>query len=40
VPVLPVVSILASLYLALNLPAETWERFVIWMPLGLIVSAF
>ncbi len=37
VPALPVVSILASLYLALNLPAETWERFVIWMALGLLV---
>ncbi|MGI8845795.1 MAG: amino acid permease, partial [Thermoleophilaceae bacterium] len=37
VPVLPIVSILASLYLALNLPAATWERFIIWMALGFVV---
>jgi APA family basic amino acid/polyamine antiporter len=37
VPVLPVVSVLASFYLMLNLPAETWARFVIWMVLGFVV---
>jgi basic amino acid/polyamine antiporter, APA family len=37
VPALPVVSVLGSLYLALNLPGETWERFIIWMALGLVV---
>jgi APA family basic amino acid/polyamine antiporter len=35
VPVLPAVSALASLYLMLNLPGETWLRFGIWMALGL-----
>jgi APA family basic amino acid/polyamine antiporter len=37
VPVLPIVSALASFYLMLNLPGETWLRFAIWMVLGLIV---
>ncbi len=36
-PVLPIVSALASLYLMLNLPAETWLRFVIWMVLGIVL---
>jgi APA family basic amino acid/polyamine antiporter len=35
VPVLPIVSALASFWLMLNLPAETWLRFAIWMALGL-----
>ncbi|MCK2217497.1 amino acid permease [Actinomadura sp. ATCC 31491] len=37
VPVLPVVSVLACLYLMLNLPVETWLRFVIWMVIGVVV---
>ncbi|KPI10482.1 hypothetical protein OK074_0117 [Actinobacteria bacterium OK074] len=37
VPVLPVVSVLASLWLMLNLPAETWLRFGIWMAIGFFV---
>src|SRR4051794_10283383 len=36
VPVLPIVSALASLWLMLNLPTETWLRFGIWMALGLV----
>jgi APA family basic amino acid/polyamine antiporter len=35
VPVLPILSALASLYLMLNLPGETWARFFIWMLLGI-----
>jgi APA family basic amino acid/polyamine antiporter len=37
VPVLPTVSALACLWLMLNLPAETWLRFAIWMAVGLVV---
>jgi APA family basic amino acid/polyamine antiporter len=37
VPWVPILSVLASLYLMLNLPALTWERFVIWMAIGLVV---
>ncbi|GAA1902440.1 amino acid permease [Streptantibioticus ferralitis] len=34
VPLVPVLSVLASLWLMLNLPAETWLRFAIWMVAG------
>ncbi|GGX51124.1 amino acid permease [Streptomyces fructofermentans] len=37
VPFLPIVSVLASLWLMLNLPAETWLRFGIWMVIGAAV---
>ncbi|MDO0925196.1 amino acid permease [Streptomyces sp. TG1A-8] len=37
VPVLPIVSVCASLWLMLNLPAETWLRFAGWMLLGFVV---
>ncbi|MDX3571459.1 amino acid permease [Streptomyces sp. ID05-47C] len=37
VPVLPILSVLASLWLMLNLPAETWLRFAIWMAVGFAV---
>jgi len=40
VPVVPALSVLASLYLMLNLPAATWVRFVIWMVIGLVIYAF
>lgn len=37
VPFIPILSVLASLWLMLNLPAETWIRFGIWMAIGFIV---
>jgi APA family basic amino acid/polyamine antiporter len=37
VPLVPILAVLASLWLMLNLPAQTWERFGIWMVLGLVV---
>ncbi|AIS01089.1 amino acid permease [Streptomyces glaucescens] len=37
VPVIPILSVGASLWLMLNLPAETWIRFGIWMAAGFVV---
>jgi APA family basic amino acid/polyamine antiporter len=37
VPLVPILSVLASFYLMLNLTAQTWIRFVVWMALGLVV---
>ncbi|MEV7803398.1 amino acid permease [Microbispora sp. NPDC088329] len=34
VPLVPVLSVLASAYLMLNLPVETWIRFFVWMIMG------
>jgi APA family basic amino acid/polyamine antiporter len=36
-PLLPFLAVLACGYLMLNLPVETWLRFVIWMIIGFVV---
>jgi len=36
-PVIPIVAALASFYLMLNLPTDTWIRFAVWMALGVAV---
>ena len=37
VPVLPVLSIIACVWLMLNLTGLTWIRFLIWMAIGIVV---
>jgi APA family basic amino acid/polyamine antiporter len=37
VPWLPAVSVLACVWLMLNLPVQTWIRFLVWMALGLVL---
>ncbi|MEV4246593.1 amino acid permease [Streptosporangium canum] len=39
VPLVPILSVLSCLYLMLNLPVETWLRFVVWMIIGIVVYA-
>src|SRR5262249_5816224 len=38
VPLVPILAVLASIWLMLNLPAEGGERFAIWRVVGLVVS--
>ena len=35
-PVIPVLAIIACVWLMLNLSALTWIRFVIWMAIGVV----
>ncbi|GAA0912515.1 amino acid permease [Nonomuraea longicatena] len=40
VPLLPVLAVLACFYLMLNLPVETWLRFLVWMAIGCLLYFF
>jgi len=37
VPIVPLISAAAIVWLALNLTAETWLRFLVWMAAGLVI---
>jgi APA family basic amino acid/polyamine antiporter len=37
VPFVPILAMLTSFYLMLNLPAATWIRFVVWMVIGFAI---
>jgi APA family basic amino acid/polyamine antiporter len=39
VPVIPILSVLACLFVMINLPVETWLRFLAWMGVGIVVYA-
>jgi basic amino acid/polyamine antiporter, APA family len=39
VPLVPILSVLACLWLMINLTVETWIRFVVWLVLGLVIYA-
>jgi APA family basic amino acid/polyamine antiporter len=36
-PVVPFLAVLACGYLMLNLPVETWLRFLVWMLIGFVI---
>jgi APA family basic amino acid/polyamine antiporter len=36
-PLLPILSVLASVWLMLNLQSATWLRFVVWMAVGFVI---
>jgi basic amino acid/polyamine antiporter, APA family len=40
VPLVPILSVLASFYLMLNLPTSTWVRFAVWMLVGFVLYFF
>ena len=37
VPLVPVLSVLGCVFVMLNLPVETWLRFLVWMVVGIVV---
>jgi APA family basic amino acid/polyamine antiporter len=37
VPVFPIIGVLLCLYLMIELPIDTWLRFVVWLAIGLVI---
>ncbi|GGV07590.1 amino acid permease [Actinomadura cremea] len=37
VPLIPILSVLGCLFVMINLPLETWYRFLAWMAIGVVV---
>ncbi|MEU5879485.1 amino acid permease [Spirillospora sp. NPDC047279] len=37
VPVIPALSVLACLFVMINLPVDTWLRFLAWMAVGVVI---
>jgi APA family basic amino acid/polyamine antiporter len=37
VPLVPVLGVLACLYLMAGLPWSTWERLIVWLLTGLVI---
>ncbi|WP_067801473.1 amino acid permease [Actinomadura formosensis] len=40
VPLTPILSVLACLFVMINLPVETWLRFLAWMVVGIVFYGF
>jgi APA family basic amino acid/polyamine antiporter len=36
-PIVPILTALASLYLMSGLPLDTWLRLIVWMAVGLVI---
>jgi APA family basic amino acid/polyamine antiporter len=39
-PFLPVAGVLLCGYLMVNLPKTAWERFLVWLVIGLLIYVF
>ncbi len=39
-PVVPIIAIVACVYLMIQLPTVTWIRFIVWLAIGSVIYAF